>query len=143
MNPSGPGPHRPAGAVPGAAALVVLVVDDDPLLRELGVRLLQSLGHRAEAVGDGEQAVQAVRSGDYDAVLIDYDMPHRDGVSATRGIRRMGGKFATLPIIMVSGRNDALSMSQARAAGVDAYFVKPLRIGVLREALGEFARRAV
>lgn len=132
----------PAPASPSTRAgvgLLVLVVDDDPLLRDLTVLLVEELGHRADAVGDGEQAVRAVRNGRYDLVLMDYDMPRRDGPSATREIRRMDGVCARLPIVMVSGRHDAASIAEAHAAGVDAYFTKPFRIDALRRLLDELS----
>lgn len=119
--------------------LSVLVVDDEPVLRDLTVAMVASLGHRASSAADGEQAVDAVRRGGYDLVLIDFDMPVRDGASATREMRRTADG-AALPIVMVSGRSDARSIAEARAAGVSDYLVKPLRLDTLRRILDGLPR---
>jgi CheY-like chemotaxis protein len=59
----------------------VLVVDDEPGMRETLVEILTASGYRVSAASDGESALEAMRDGDFDVVLMDIRMPGRDGVS--------------------------------------------------------------
>src|SRR5262249_31428323 len=95
------------GATVGAApvqGLSVLCVEDNPYGRVLLNTILSELGHRADFVGTGAAAVEAVAHGRYDAVLMDVTLPDIDGVEATRRIRALAGDARGVPVIGVSGR---------------------------------------
>jgi CheY-like chemotaxis protein len=65
----------------------VLVVDDEPGMRETLVDILQTVGYNVSAAGDGEQALEAVRASDVDIVVMDVQMPKRDGVSVLQQLQ--------------------------------------------------------
>ena len=136
-------PTPPAeGAVARDAAarsLAVLCVEDNPYGRVLLNTLLAELGHRADFVGTGAAAVEAVAQGRYDVVLMDVTLPDFDGVEATRRIRALPGRSGRVPIVGVSGRANAADEASGRAAGMDGYLTKPLSPSALTQVLASVA----
>jgi CheY-like chemotaxis protein len=116
--------------------LHVLCVEDNPYGRVLLNTILTELGHRADFVGSGATAVDAVAQGRYDVVLMDIMLPGIDGVEATRRIRALGGTPGRIPIVGVSGRANGADEAAARAAGMDGFLTKPLSPSALTKALG-------
>ena len=98
--------------------------------------ILTELGHRADFVGTGEAAVEAVAQGHYDVVLMDVTLPGIDGIEATRRIRALAAPAGRVPIVGVSGRANAADEAAARAAGMDGYLTKPLSPSALTRVLG-------
>jgi CheY-like chemotaxis protein len=115
--------------------LVILCAEDNPYGRVILNTILTELGHRADFVGSGEEAVAAVARG-YDVVLMDVTLPGIDGLEATRRIRAFGGAVAATPIIGISGRSEADDEQKARAAGMNFYLRKPVSPSALSEAVG-------
>jgi PAS domain S-box-containing protein len=117
--------------------LRLLVCEDDPdnqwVLREM----LQSLGYRPDIAGDGGEAQLRLRYHDYDAVLMDVQMPEVDGLELTRRLRRgdLGEELSDRYVIACT----AFAMNEDRdrclAAGMNDYLSKPLVVGRLKEAL--------
>jgi two-component system, sensor histidine kinase len=108
-----------------ARRLAVLCVEDNPYGRVILNTILTELGHRADFVGTGEEAVEAVQRG-YDVVLMDVKLPGIDGLEATRRIRALDGPRGLTPIIGISGRTETGDEASARAAGMSAYLRKPI-----------------
>ena len=106
--------------------LNVLCAEDNPYGRVVLNTILSELGHRADFVGTGAAAVEAVVQGNYDVVLMDVTLPDIDGVEATRRIRALDGPAGRVPIVGVSGRANAADGDIGRAAGMDGYLTKPL-----------------
>src|SRR5450432_343237 len=128
--PSDPGP-----------ALRVLSVEDNPFGRVVLNAILTELGHQAEFIGRGEDAAGRVAAGEFDAVLMDMVLPGINGIEAIRRIRQLSPPHGRIAIIGVSGRGDDEAAS--RAAGADAFLVKPVSPRALATALLEATRRAV
>ena len=120
-------------------ALRVLSVEDNPFGRVVLNTILTELGHHAEFIGRGEDAVSRLAQGGFDAVLMDMVLPGIDGVEAIRRIRTMQAPLARIPIIGVSGRGEDEAAS--REAGADAFLVKPVSPRALATALLEATRR--
>lgn len=123
------------------AALRVLSVEDNPFGRVVLNTILTELGHHAEFIGRGEDAVNRLAQGGFDAVLMDMVLPGIDGVEAIRRIRTMQAPLAQIPIIGVSGRGEDEAAS--REAGANAFLVKPVSPRALATALLEARRREV
>jgi CheY-like chemotaxis protein len=121
------------------AALRVLSVEDNPFGRVVLNTILTELGHHAEFIGRGEDAVNRLERGTFDAVLMDMVLPGINGVEAIRRIRTMPAPLAQIPIIGVSGRGEDEAAS--REAGADAFLVKPVSPRALATALLEAKRR--
>jgi CheY-like chemotaxis protein len=128
--------------VPSAStqALRVLSVEDNPFGRVVLNTILSELGHHAEFIGRGEEAVERIAQGDFDAVLMDMVLPGIDGIEAIKRIRSLNPPLGRIAIIGVSGKGDDEAAS--RAAGADAFLVKPVSPRALATALLEATRRA-
>jgi two-component system, sensor histidine kinase len=120
--------------------LRVLSVEDNPFGRVVLNTILTELGHQAEFIGRGEAASERIAQGDFDAVLMDMVLPGIDGIEAIKRIRSLSPPLGRIPIIGVSGRGDDEAAS--RAAGADAFLLKPVSPRALATALLEATRRA-
>ena len=134
-NPSGR--HKATPAKP----LTVLCAEDNPYGRVILNTILTELGHRADFVGSGEEAVEAVKRG-YDLVLMDVTLSGIDGLEASRRIRVLASPAARTPIIGISGRSEAGDEAAARAAGMDFYLHKPVAPSALGEAIAAVTSRS-
>jgi CheY-like chemotaxis protein len=120
-------------------------VEDNPYGRIVLKAMLGELGHRVTFAGSGEAAIEAVSRGGHDVVLMDLALPGIDGIEAARRIRALPAPQGRIPIIAVSGRDEAKDdAAAARAAGIDAYLRKPATPAELNDALRAVAgvRRA-
>ena len=111
------------------ADLAVLVADDDSMSLESTVDILQELGMKAEGVLSGKEAVEKTISRhkeghDYNAAVLDWQMPGMDGVETARAIRKEVGEG--VPIIILSAYDWSEIEEEARKAGVNAFISKPL-----------------
>ena len=103
----------------------VLVVDDEPVNREVLSGLLEQAGLRTSWAESGLQAVAMARSTRYDLILMDVQMPHLDGLDTTRAIRA-GSASAHTPIVAVTARVFDEDRRQCLAAGMDDHLPKPV-----------------
>ena len=134
MHFPGESPYR------GSRALEVLVVDDEPVNREIVAAMLRRWGHAAMFAQSGEEALEALRLKVFDAVLMDVQMPGLSGVEVTRRIRSSSdATLATIPVIGVSARAGATDRSRCLDAGMDDYVAKPVAPRDLFEALERVA----
>ena len=134
-------PGAEAGVPVGPVqALRVLGVEDNPFGRVVLNTILTELGHQAEFIGRGEAATERIAQGEFDAVLMDMVLPGIDGIETIRRIRGLAPPLGRIAIIGVSGRGDDEAAS--RAAGADAFLVKPVSPRALATALLEATRRA-
>ncbi|MCW2705915.1 MAG: multi-sensor hybrid histidine kinase [Blastococcus sp.] len=116
--------------------LRVLVAEDHPLNAQLMELYLKQLGHDSDHVVNGELAVDAVRTGNYDVVLMDAQMPVLGGVDATAAIRCMPGPQPR--IVAVTASVLAGDRSAFLGAGADDFLTKPVRMATLEAALGRW-----
>ena len=116
-------------------ALHVLVADDQPVNQQFLAHALAELGHTSACCDNGAEALQRVREEHFDAVLMDIHMPVMDGLAATRAIRALGGRCATLPILALTADVLAEARERAAAAGVTAFLTKPVALEQLGAAL--------
>jgi signal transduction histidine kinase/DNA-binding response OmpR family regulator len=124
----------PDGDATGARPLRVLLADDNAVNQLVARTMLTKLGHRVDTVGDGREAVEAARSGTYDVILMDIQMPHLDGLEATRRIRAQGRPDRPVIVAMTAS---VLAEDKAAcfAAGMDTFLSKPVRIEELDRTL--------
>ena len=115
--------------------LHVLVADDHPTNRFLAGKLLEMFGCSFEVVENGAEAVEAVRGGAFDLVLMDIKMPVMDGVEATRAIRQFGEGKGSVPVLALTANADDADARQYLAAGMNAVVSKPIQPDVLLDAI--------
>jgi CheY-like chemotaxis protein len=93
-----------------------------------------------DAVANGREAVEACRRSAYDVVLMDCQMPEMDGLSATARIREHEGSSRRTPIVAMTASALPGYEEQCRAAGMDEYLAKPVRLQVLRATVRKWVR---
>jgi two-component system, sensor histidine kinase and response regulator len=105
----------------------ILLVEDNPVNREVAVGMLESLGCVAHAAENGSIALDAINNDSYDAVLMDCQMPVMDGLTATAELRRreQNGGGARLPIIALTANAMEGDRERCLAAGMDDFLSKP------------------
>jgi signal transduction histidine kinase/AmiR/NasT family two-component response regulator len=131
-------PARPKeGPVPPARSrpLRILVADDHPINQMFMAALLRKAGHTVTTVEDGNQAVAAVRDGNYDVVLMDVQMPELDGVEATLRIRALPPPKHLVPIIALTANAMRGAKEEYLAAGMDDFVSKPIDAALLLDKL--------
>ena len=103
----------------------VLIVDDEEMLRNFLCSLLRRYGHRCEVAKSGIEALEKIKSGSFDAAIIDIVMPHMDGVTLTEELLRL---YSNLPIMLVTGHAQEHSAESAMAAGAREFIRKPFSV---------------
>src|SRR5690606_29430844 len=115
------------------AGHTVLLVEDDPLIREVSAELLQALGLRVRIAADGRQALERLHSeADISLVFMDLQMPGMDGLEATRRLRQ---NWPDLPVIAVSGNTRERDRQLCRAVGMNDFLAKPVALEQLKAML--------
>ncbi len=119
----------------------VLVVEDQPLNREVANGILASLGLSVDTANHGGQALEMLRTRHFDAVLMDCEMPVMDGFSATAEIRRAESAGSRIPIIALTADATAAGREACLEAGMDDYLAKPFRREALHATLARWLGR--
>jgi CheY-like chemotaxis protein/HPt (histidine-containing phosphotransfer) domain-containing protein len=138
-----PGKHAPGRGVEiktrGAARLRVLVAEDNAVNQKLATSILERAGHEAIVVSNGKDAVDAVKNGKFDVVLMDVQMPLMGGFEATQLIREAESTESRIPIIAVTARAMKGDREACFAAGMDGYIPKPIQTKKLLDLIVELA----
>lgn len=115
----------------------ILLVEDTPLNQRVAEGMLATLGYKADLVCNGQQAVDQVRSTDYHLVLMDVEMPVKDGLQATREIREYEQQHgqASTPIVALTAHALKGDREKCLKAGMSDYLTKPLTMDALRDCL--------
>ncbi|GGS71207.1 response regulator transcription factor [Nonomuraea spiralis] len=116
----------------------LLVVDDEPALREALQSSLEFEGYRVGTANDGQAALDALTGEPYDAVLLDVMMPRLDGLTACRRLRAQGNH---IPVLMLTARDAVGDRVSGLDAGADDYLVKPFELDELLARVRALLRR--
>jgi PAS domain S-box-containing protein len=122
--------HPEMLALEALAGHHLLIVEDEPINREIAGELLSDVGVSSDCAEDGRQAVELVRNNRYDLILMDMQMPEMDGLEATRQIRQLPG-CATLPIVAMTANAFSEDRERCRVAGMTDFMSKPIDPDVL------------
>ena len=107
---------------------LVLIVDDDYTVTSMLRRLFLLEGFNVQTARDGEEGLECAKARQPDLVLLDYNLPGRDGVEVLRDLKRL---YADIKIIMITGTDDETLQNKAVQAGAD-FLSKPLAVHELR-----------
>ncbi len=124
------------------AKLHLLLAEDNKINQQFALAVLAKAGHEVEVAENGHQAVDAVRNGSFDAVLMDVHMPELDGVEATKQIRALPPPAGQVFIIAMTANAMAGAEAEYLAAGMNDYISKPVDLKVLRSKLASLPHRA-
>ena len=116
----------------------VLVVDDEPIVREVVVRYLEREGYRTLEAGDGDSAREAIERAEADLVVLDVMLPGTDGLELCRWIRSR----SELPVIMLTARGEEADRIVGLELGADDYVTKPFSPRELAARVRSVLRRA-
>ena len=115
--------------------LDVLLVEDNAVNQKVALRFLERLGYRADAVGNGIEAVDAVANRRFDLVLMDLQMPEMDGFEASREIRRRFDSSHQPKIVALTANALQGDREECLEAGMDDYITKPVKLHELSEVI--------
>jgi len=119
----------------------ILIVDDFSTMRRIIKNLLRDLGftntHEAD---DGNTALPMLRSGDFQFLVTDWNMPGMSGIDLLKEVRS-DAKLASLPVLMVTAEAKRDQIIEAAQAGVNGYVVKPFTAQVLKEKIDKIFER--
>jgi two-component system sensor histidine kinase/response regulator len=113
----------------------ILLAEDNLVNQKVAVRLLEKLDYRVHVVADGHAVVAAWRTGNFDLILMDCQMPGMDGYEATRTIRKLEDGKAHIPIVALTAHAMKGDEDKCRAAGMDDYLSKPINRATLDACL--------
>ena len=116
----------------------VLLVEDDPSIREVASLGLEQAGFRVTATGDGRDALTRFRQGPFDLVVLDVMLPSLDGLEVCREIRRE----SQMPIVMLSARSELHDVVVGLELGADDYVTKPFELPELVARIKAVLRRS-
>lgn len=112
---------------------IVLVVDDEEMVRDVARMMIESFGFTVFTARDGAEGLEVVESGqELDAVLLDLTMPRMSGDETFRAIHRLR---PNLPVILVSGYNEQEVNEQFVGRGIAGFIQKPFQLAELRDKL--------
>ncbi len=117
----------------------LLIAEDDRGVRESLARALQYEGYEVSTAADGRQAIQMVRLGETDLLILDVMMPELDGLTVARKLRSEGRRT---PILMLTARHEVADRVAGLEAGADDYLVKPFALDELLARLKALLRRS-
>src|SRR5438128_394525 len=116
----------------------VLVVEDEPEVREFLVRVLREASWAADAASDGQSALKSLAINEYDLAVFDVGLPDIDGFELCRRVRALGYR---VPVLLLTARNAVNDRVDGLDAGADDYLAKPFAVSELRARLRALARR--
>jgi two-component system, chemotaxis family, chemotaxis protein CheY len=123
------------------ANLKFLVVDDFSTMRRIVKNLLQELGYaNIEEADDGTTAVPMLKSGDFDFLITDWNMPSMPGLELLKYVRA-DPKLAKMPVLMVTAEAKREQIVEAAQAGVSGYIIKPFTAQTLSEKLAKILQK--
>lgn len=116
----------------------ILLVEDDPSIREVTAIGLRNAGFTVEVAPDGRTGLDRAQAGGFDLILLDVMLPGLDGLEVCRAIRRT----STVPIVMLTARTDTIDVVVGLEAGADDYVKKPFEVPELVARVRAAVRRA-
>ena len=120
--------RRKEKEIPDFSGMKALIIDDDIINLEVGIRLLQNVGFLVKGAAGGLEGLRAYEEdGEYDVILLDIRMPDLNGLEVAKRIRAgVSDKAAEVPIIAMSSNGTEEDVQLSKAAGIDEHMVKPI-----------------
>lgn len=136
------GPSERAPRPVSRNGLRILVAEDNPMNQKLICAILESRGHRVEIVENGLEAVEAVQRWHFDLIIMDYQMPEMDGLTAIATIRDLPDFDKHTPMIMLTAFRAQDTVAASASAGADDCLEKPIETKRLFETISRLVGMA-
>ncbi|GLY28548.1 response regulator [Kineosporia sp. NBRC 101731] len=131
--------REPEPRTPARESFRLLLVEDNDINQTVALGILSQLGYRVDVAGHGEQALTMSAQNDYDAILMDCQMPVMDGYTATVELRKRPAT-RTVPIIAMTAATFAADRQRCFDSGMDDFIAKPVRSATLQATLNRWLR---
>jgi two-component system phosphate regulon response regulator PhoB len=128
-------------ARPAGAPARVLIVDDDPDIRDVVAAMLEAVNLSVVAAASAEEALDRVHTDRFDLLVLDWHLPRMSGLDLCRLVRREP-ELAALPVLFLTGNSSSQDMVEAFASGADDFVTKPFRAPELGARIFSLLRRA-
>lgn len=117
----------------------VLVAEDSSVIQNLTKKVLQFQNYEIDSVKNGEEVLKAIKTENYDIILMDIGMPKMDGMECTRQIRSMDDSTKSqVPIVAITGNAKNYSDEEFTNVGINEYLQKPLNFDHLVEVVKKY-----
>ena len=116
----------------------ILIIEDDKELASVVKRGLEAFGFSSDIANTGEDGEEKIFINEYDSILLDLNLPDKDGLEVLKGIRETG---ITTPVIIITARNEVKERAMGLDLGSDDYIVKPFDLIELRARINAVVRR--
>lgn len=120
--------------------LSILIIEDNPTNRKVLKKILGRAGHQCTLAEDGEEGLDIIATHQFDAMVIDMNMPKVSGIEVVRFCRMMGGSLAKTPIIIFSASVTQEARDESFAAGADAFISKPIEVPQFLDTLNRLVQ---
>ncbi|MBJ6116726.1 response regulator [Pontibacter sp. BT310] len=125
-----------------AETKTILIAEDSSVILNLTKKILELQNYKILTAKNGGEVIKTVENNKIDAILMDLNIPIKNGMECTREIRASKNKdIATIPIIAVTGNANNYSMEDFKEAGINAYLPKPLDFDMLVQTVKEYTAK--
>lgn len=119
----------------------ILVIEDEPELRDLIVCELEDFGHKTMEAKDGAEGLEKILAGNPDLILSDIQMPVMSGHQLRGALKKNHPEHAKIPFVFLTALADQADMADGLVLGVDHYFTKPINFDLLHGWIKDTARK--
>ncbi len=116
----------------------ILLVEDNPISQNIELKVLREVGYQVDAVSNGVEAIEAIKSGKFKLVLMDVEMADMDGIEATQRIRSLDDDIKNIPIIAVTAHSSMKDRERCLNSGMNDYIAKPININFLKMTIDQW-----
>jgi len=116
----------------------ILIAEDSSVIQNLTKKILQFQNFEVFSAKNGQEVLTNLESDNYDAILMDINMPVMDGMECTRKIRALANEKAKIPVIAITGNARNYTDEEFKEAGIDAFLQKPLNFDLLVETVKKY-----
>jgi PAS domain S-box-containing protein len=121
----------------------ILLVEDNPISQKVELKLLKESGYNVEAVSNGFDAIEAVKTNGFNLVLMDVEMAEMNGLESTKRIRALEAPTGKIPIIAVTAHSSMKDREKCLASGMNDYIAKPININFMKMTIDHWLLKEI
>ncbi|MBK7981353.1 MAG: response regulator [Ignavibacteriae bacterium] len=121
---------------------ILLLVEDNPISRKVEKKLLEDAGYYVDCVDNGLEAIEKVKSANYNLVLMDIELKDLNGLETTKKIRSLSEPVSKIPIVAVTAHSSMKDREKCLLAGMNDYISKPINITFLKMTIDQWLNKS-